>query len=62
MNNEKCTTGQKGQYKSKLENKAVYQMSRELILALTDSSASASEISISKTVLSLGPLIATKPQ
>lgn len=37
-------------------------MSRELTLALTDSFASASETSISETVLSPGPLTATKPQ
>jgi len=36
-------------------------MSRELTLALSDSYTSASANSISKTVLSPGPLIAAKP-
>lgn len=59
---KKLTAGRKRQYKSQLESKVAQQMSRELTLALTDSSASVSETTISKTVLTLGPLIATKPQ
>lgn len=45
---KKLTAGQRRHYKSQLESKVVQWMSRELMLALTDSSVSVSNTTLSK--------------